>query len=552
MDRASTFGLWLKQRRKAGDLTQEQLAERVGCAAETLRKIETDARRPSRAMVDRIAQVLEVPPAERPALIQWARTGTTSALADQPARPAATTQPRAAGPLLRTKLYLPRVRAQGVARPRLLAQLDHGMTGRLTALVAPPGFGKTTLLAEWANQWAATSDGRNVAWLTLDAADSEPEQFLRYLIAALRTVAPEIGGTALRLIAAGDASHIAAALPLLLNDLDELPGETVLILDDYHAIAASAVHESVSALLDHLPPHLHLIIASRADPPLPLARLRVRGELAELRAADLRFTPAETAAFLHDSMRLPLAPGDIATLGRRTEGWAAGLQLAGLSLQGQSPEQITAFVAAFGGSHHYIVDYLIDEVLSKQPAPLQRFLLHTAILERLCGALCDAVLGQAASAAGPDALSGQDILRELERKQLFVVPLDDEWRWFRFHQLFADVLRERLARTVAPEQIALLHRRAAQWHAAHGATGVAVRHALAAHDWELAADLIERASGVGMPGDLQHGETLRAWLDALPASVVRARPKLCLLRARHALLSDLEQAAEWSRHAEQA
>ncbi|KPV51778.1 hypothetical protein SE17_19310, partial [Kouleothrix aurantiaca] len=358
MDGASTFGLWLKQRRKAHDLTQEQLGERVGCAAETIRKFEADARRPSRAMADRLAQALGVPIAERAALLRWAREKPSAAAA--PEMPAPNTE---LTPLLQIKLAIPRPHPALVARERLLARLDAGLAGRITVLVAPPGFGKSTLLAAWLAGRMPVHDSAHTihaAWLTLDAGDNDPQLFLRYLIAALQGIAPGLGAHALRLLDASNQANERAALPLLIGDLALLPAQSILMLDDYHAIDHPAIHDMLTLLAARAPPNLHLLIASRTDPPLPLARMRARREASELRAADLRFTPGETASFVQDVMHLRLPPSTIAALEQRTEGWIAGLQLAALSLQGRPAEDSAALVATFAGRHHFVVDYLAD------------------------------------------------------------------------------------------------------------------------------------------------------------------------------------------------
>jgi LuxR family transcriptional regulator, maltose regulon positive regulatory protein len=578
LDQPLTFGLWLKQRRKACDLTQEQLGERVGCAAETIRKIEADARRPSRETAERLVRALEVPLAERAALVSWARdalVGTAPPSAPGDVAAAA----RSAGPdlpLLKSKLSLPRARAGLVARPRLLARLDAGVAGRLTLVMAPPGFGKTTLLVAWLLHAQASPDHADsaqtiaapplahAAWLTLDERDSEPLLFLQYLIATLRGIVPDLGTAALRLLETGAAPDLRAVLRLLADDLGWLPQHSALILDDYHTISAPLIHEAVSFLLEKLPPQLHLVIASRTTPPLPLARLRVRGELTELHPADLRFTSAEATVFLQAVMRLPLAADAVAALVARTEGWIAGLQLAALSIHEQPPEQAQAFIASFAGTNHLVLEYLVDEVLARQPAPLRAFLLQTSMLDRMSGALCDAVLGKdegrrrkGEKNSDGSATSGivhpsSFILDELDRANLFLTPLDAERVWYRYHGLFRDVLRDRLLRDRPAAEIALLHRRASQWFEQQGLPDDAIQHALAARDWNQAARLVARAAGALIPGNLGQHQRLRAWVTALPEEVVRAQPQLCLLRARIAVLTDIDQAAHWLGLAEQA
>ena len=347
--------------------------------------------------------------------------------------------------ILATKLYIPPLRKNVVSRPRLIERLneglcrDQGFGPQLTLISAPAGFGKTTLVSEW----AAGCD-RRVAWLSLEEGDSDPARFLTYLVAALQTVAPDIGEGVLGVLHAAQPqpADIEAMLTALLNEIATLPDTIVLVLDDYHVIDAKAIDDALTFLLEHLPPQLHLVITTREDPPLPLARLRARDQLTELRAADLRFTPAEAAEFLNQVMGLNLSAEDIAALEDRTEGWIAGLQLAALSMQGH--QDVPGFVRAFAGDHRYIVDYLVEEVLQRQPEPVRSFLLQTAILDRLNGPLCDAVTGQAGSSARLEAL---------ERGNFFVVPLDDKRHWYRYHHLFAEVLSAHLM-AEQPDQVA--------------------------------------------------------------------------------------------------
>lgn len=413
-------------------------------------------------------------------------------------------------PLLETKLYLPRPRRALVPRSRLRARLDRGAEATLTLVCAPAGFGKTTLLAEWLAAVPASS--QPAAWLSLDQGDNQPATFWTYLVAALRTAVPGIGAGAFALLESPQPPPIEAVLAALLNDLGALPRDLVLVLDDYHAIDARDIHAGMAFLLDHIPETLHLVIASRADPPLPLARLRARGELVELRAADLRFTLGEAAAFLNEAMGLDLAAADVAALEVRTEGWVVGLQLAALSLQGRA--DVAEFVGAFAGDDRYVLDYLVEEVLQRQPAEVRRFLLHTAILDRLSGSLCDAVTGQD---------DGNGVLAALERGNLFIVPLDDKRHWYRYHHLFADVLHAHLL-AEQPEQIATLHRRASAWHERQGVVAEAIRHALAAEDVGRAADLIE--SAVPAMRRSRQEATVLGWLRALPDALVRRRPVL--------------------------
>jgi LuxR family maltose regulon positive regulatory protein len=416
-------------------------------------------------------------------------------------------------PLLQTKLFVPRSRRGLVPRPRLTERLDRGAASKLMILSAPAGFGKTTLLAEWLTAGSARpTNDRSAAWLSLDQGDDDPATFWTYVIAALQTVAPGVGADTLTLLQEPQPPPIQTVVTTLLKDLGAIADDVVLVLDDYQVIDERDVQDGMAFLLDHLPPQLHLVIASRADPALPLARLRARGELVETRAADLRFTPDEAATYLNEMMRLSLTAQDVATLEGRTEGWIAALQLAALSMQGR--DDIAAFIAGFAGDDRYIVDYLAEEVLQRQPEHVRSFLLQTSILDRLTGSLCDAVIGQD---------GGKAMLNALERGNLFLVPLDDRRRWYRYHQLFADVLRARLL-DEQPDGVGELHRRASDWYEQHGERSEAIRHAMAGEDFEWAANLVELA----MPG-LRQGRqdaTLRGWLEALPEEVIRVRPVL--------------------------
>ena len=414
-----------------------------------------------------------------------------------------------AGPLLETKLHVPRWRRGLVARPRLSERLSRGAESALTLVSAPAGFGKTTLLAEWLA--VAAADERSVAWLSLDQRDNDPALFWTYLVAALNTGVPGVGSGALSVLQPPQPPN-EAGLVALLNDLDAISNDVVLVLDDYHVIDARDVQDGMAFLLEYLPPQIHLVIASRADPPLPLARLRGRGELAEIRAADLRFTPGEAAAYLNEVMGLVLTAADVAALEGRTEGWIAALQLAALSMQGR--EDVTAFIDGFAGDDRYIVDFLAEEVLQRQPEHVQHFLLQTSILDRLSGPLCDAVTGQD---------GGKAKLAALERGNLFLVPLDDRRQWYRYHQLFADVLHARL-RDEQPDDVPDLHRRASGWHEQNGEPSEAIRHALAAGDFDRAADLIELAIPAMLK--IRQEAAVLGWLELLPDEAVRARPVL--------------------------
>src|SRR5664279_4997003 len=414
-----------------------------------------------------------------------------------------------AGPLLETKLHVPRRRRGLVTRSRLNERLSRGAESALTLVSAPAGFGKTTLLAEWLA--APAADGRTVAWLSLDQRDNDPAVFWAYLVAALNAAAPGVGADALSLLQSPQPP-IETVLATLLNDLDAIPNDVVLVLDDYHLIDSRDVQDGMAFLLEHLPPALHLVIAGRADPELPVARLRGRGDLVEIRAADLRSTPDEATAYLNEVMGLALTAADVAALEGRTEGWIAALQLAALSMQGR--DDVAAFIAGFAGDDRCIVDYLAEEVLQRQPDDVQLFLLQTSILDRLSGPLCDAVTGKA---------GGKATLAALERGNLFLVPLDDRRRWYRYHRLFADVLQAHLL-DEQPDVVPDLHLRASAWYERNGEPTEAIQHALAAGDFEKAAELVELA----IPAMRRTRQEVagRGWLRVLPEEVVRVRPVL--------------------------
>jgi LuxR family transcriptional regulator, maltose regulon positive regulatory protein len=415
-----------------------------------------------------------------------------------------------ASPLVETKLYIPKLRRSLVARPRLSGRLSRGADSRLMLISAPAGFGKTTLLAEWL---AADRTERSVAWLSLDESDRQPASYWAYLITALQAVVPGVGTTALPLLQSGQPP-IETVLTAVLNELGTVPDDLYLVLDDYHLVNGPNIQAGMTFLLEHLPPQVHLVVSTREDPALPLARLRARGELVEIRAADLRFTLDEVDAYLNDVTGLEVAAGDIARLEGRTEGWVAALQLAALSMQGR--DDVAGFIAGFAGDDRYIVDYLVDEVLGRQPAHVRSFLVQTSILDRLSGPLCDAVTGQH---------GGKAMLESLERANLFLVPLDDSRRWYRYHHLFADVLHTHLM-DEHPDQVAALHRRASRWYEQDGEPSQAIRHALAAGDVERAAGLVELAIPAARRS--RQEATIRGWLEAIPDDVVRVRPVLAV------------------------
>jgi LuxR family maltose regulon positive regulatory protein len=412
--------------------------------------------------------------------------------------------------LLATKLLAPPRRERLVARPDLLKALLSAPSTRLTLVQAPAGSGKTTLLSEWAA-------GVDADWVSLDPGENDPVQFWSYVVGALQGRAPSVGETALVLLGAPGTSVLRDVLPSLLNDLHALPDPVVLVLDDYHLVSNPEIHEAMGFLLDHLPPTVRIVIATRALPPLPLARLRARGWLHELSVDDLRFTATETAALLNDLLDLGLSERDVTRLHERTEGWAAGLYLAALSLRGRP--DASAFIDAFAGDDRQIVDYLSSEVLAGQPDDVRRFLLETSVLDRLYAPLCDAVTGAGGSAAR---------LVSLERANLFVVALDSQRRWYRCHHLFGELLRSELARS-DPALVPVLHRRACAWFQERGATDEAVHHATAAGDFPVACGLI----AANWNAYLNQGRlsTLTRWLDELPPGVVHADPRLCIARA---------------------
>jgi len=413
-------------------------------------------------------------------------------------------------PILATKLYIPPPRSKIVLRPRLIERLNEGLSSgrKLTLISASAGFGKTTLVSEW----VAVCE-RPVAWLSLDEGDNAPTSFLAYLVVALQTIAANIGNGVLAILQSPQPPSIESILTTLLNEITTIPDHFVLVLDDYHVIDSKPVDEALTFLLKHLPPQMHLVITTREDPQLPLARLRARGQLTELRATDLRFTPSEAAEFLNQLMGLNLSEEDIAALEARTEGWIAGLQLAAISMQGH--QDATSFIQAFTGSHHFVLDYLVEEVLGQQSESIQTFLLRTSILDRLCGPLCDAVLLDS-------SVSGQETLENLEHANLFIVPLDSERRWYRYHHLFAELLRQRLGK---PKEFAEFHLRASQWHEENGDLGAAFHHAIAAGDFVQAAGLAE-AAWQGMNESFQSAAWL-GWVKKLPDKLIRTMPVLC-------------------------
>ncbi len=441
------------------------------------------------------------------------------------------------GPLIATKFYVPKLRRGLMARPALLLRMDGGAEARLTLVCAPAGFGKTTLLASWLRQ--GPTAGRRVAWLSLEAADNEPALFWKYVVTALQGPVPGVGRTALLELLASTSVPTDLMLITLLNELAAASNEVWLVLDDYHVVGDRQIGQGMAFLLEHLPPTVHVVLCTRADPDLPLARWRARGELVEIRAADLRFTSEETAAFLTDAIGQELAPEDVEVLEERTEGWIAALQLAALSLRGRS--DVSGFISRFAGDDRYIVDYLIEEVLAHVPAAVRQFLMESAILDRLTGPLCDAVTGRGDS---------NEMIQILERANLFVIALDDRREWYRYHHLFADVLRVRLL-SERPDEIPLLHQRASQWYERHDLTEEAVRHALAARDFDRAAHLMELA--VSVIRRHRREATMYGWLKALPDDAVRRSPVLSLFYGSMLMATgDLSRVEPWLDDAERA
>ncbi len=424
-------------------------------------------------------------------------------------------------PLLRTKLYIPPLRPNLAPRPRLIERLNQGLQlgHKLTLISAPAGFGKTTLVNEW-----VTGCERPVAWLSLDEGDNDTTRLLTYFVAALQTIAARqslVGNIAegvLAMLRSPRPAPIETILTPLLNEITTIPNNFILVLDDYHLIDAQPVDNALTFLLEYLPPQMHLAIATREDPHLPLSRLRARGQLTELRATDLRFTSSETAAFLNQAMGLDLSAEDIAALETRTEGWIAGLQLAALALQGaismQGHKDATSLIKSFTGSHRFVLDYLIEEVLEQQPKTVQTFLLQTAVLNRMTGSLCDALTDQD---------NGQATLEALERANLFIVPLDEQRRWYRYHHLFTELLRQRLRQTHV-DLVPKLHLRASAWYEQNDHLPDAIHHALAAKDFEQVADLTELA---WRPMNMRYqAVTWLGWVKAIPDELVRSRPVL--------------------------
>ena len=440
-------------------------------------------------------------------------------------------------PILLTKLYIPAARPDLVSRSRLLEQLNQGLNSKLTLISAPAGFGKTTIITEWIS---SLQQGNHLehpvkfAWYSLDAGDNDPNRFLAYLIALLRKVfgSDSIGEGSLTMLESPQPPPLESVLLPLINEIAVRPAQICFIFDDYHLIDSQPVHDVLSYLLANLPPQMRLVVATRVDPPLQISRLRALGQLTEIRALDLRFTSTETAEFLNRAMGLRLSTVDIAALVTRTEGWIAGLQLAAISLQGH--KDASQFIASFSGSDRLVLDYLIEEILDQQPAHIRAFLLHTAICDRFTGALCDALTGQE---------DGQQILETLERSNLFIVPLDNERFWYRYHHLFSELLRQRLLQA-RPESVIQLHEQASVWYEQNELPDEAIKHSLRAEDFERAAYLIEAEAEALWHRGKQ--TKLRQWLNTLPKEIVIAKPYLGVLRAWDQFASGQQDSAEES------
>ena len=431
--------------------------------------------------------------------------------------------------LLQTKLYVPPTRPEQVARPRLIERLNAGLHRKLTLLSAPAGFGKTTLVSAWLR-----SRNRPFTWISLDEGDNDPIRFLNYLATAFRGVDDKIGQTTQHLLEAPQPPPVETLLTELINDVATQSLSFVLVLDDYQTITALAVHRAVSFLLQRQPPQMHVVIISRQDPSLPISRLRGRGQVTEIRQSDLRFTLDEATTFLSEAMGLSLEASEIASLDAHTEGWITGLQMAALALQSEmiddGTDGVSRFIDRFSGRHHFVLDYLTDEVLRRQPEPVHKFLRRTSVLERMCGSLCDVLVDHVAE-DNSSFTSSQHILEHLQHANLFVVPLDDERLWYRYHRLFSELLRARLQEE-EPDQVPELHLRAAKWYDQNTLPAEAVHHALAIPDHDLAAEMIEHGILKATAWSSVNVAMFLEWLRTLPDDVVRSRPRLRLFASR--------------------
>jgi LuxR family maltose regulon positive regulatory protein len=442
--------------------------------------------------------------------------------------------------LLTTKFFIPSTRPELVLRPRLIEQLNGGLHRKMTLISAPAGFGKTTLVCEWVDNIRLDAKKEHqrvfrIAWISLDESDNDAIRFLNYLLTALSRTAgnePALGGAALSMLQSPQPPPTEAILTSIINEIADIPDGIILVLDDYHLIETSPLHDALSFFLEHLPPKMHLVIVTREDPHLPFARLRAKDQLTELRAADLRFTSSEAAEFLNRVMGFNLSIEDVSALETRTEGWVAGLQLAAISMRGHP--DVTNLIKSFTGSHRLVLDYLIEEVLEQQSESVQSFLLKTAILNRMTGSLCDALTGQE---------NGQETLEMLELTNLFIVPLDEERRWYRYHHLFADLLHHRL-KQLSSELPSKLHRKASRWFEKNGFEDEAIAHALKASDFDHAAEMIEKHID-DIWGTGQHA-VIHRWLNGLPVELILSKPQLCIPHAWDMVTLGKQDAAEQS------
>lgn len=556
----TTFGELLRYLRKRSQLSRAELARAAGYSESLVARLELNQRRPDPVTIQaRFVPALELD--TEPAWVERLLTlaaGSETIKTEKQGAPdignsSVLTPSRfdAASWLLATKLFVPHPQTQDVRRHRLLAQLDRALAVPLTLVVAPPGYGKTNLIATWiAERIAAESrdeaqydstsnrsslivDHSMFAWVSLDHGDNDLATFVRYLVAACRRFDPEVGTTTSAMLQQMAALPLETILAPLLNDLAILPNRNVLVLEDAHLLHDRRVHSALAFLIEHLPPRVHIIVSSREELPLPVARLRAAGKLLEIHSRDLRFTAVESSTFLREAMRVDVTDGDIAVLDARTEGWAAGLQLAALALR-ERPNP-GGIVDTISGSSRYFVDYLTDEVIDRLPAHLKTFVLQTSILDRLCGPLCDAVLGVGGQEPViretkliPDAYS-QIMLEELERRQLFLLALDGERYWYRYHHLFADLLRARLEQGIGAERVAVLHGRASRWYEAQELIDEAIHHALAAGAPEQAARMVEeRAEMLIMTSAFA---TLLRWLALLPQALIYSNHRLALAKS---------------------
>ena len=467
-------------------------------------------------------------------------------------------------PLLATKFFIPHPSHRLVDRPRLFAQLNQGMQAKLTLVCAPAGYGKSTLLSEWISQRFKAApfpsendvqpDQPQVCWLGLDAADNDPVRFLSYLLAALERILPGVSAEASAMLDAIPVPPLQSILTVFINHIQEFATAILVVLDDYHFISNRTIHEGMLFLLDHLPPNVHLVIATRSDPPIPLARLRARRQLTEIRADDLRFSYEEVDDLFNQLMGLGLSPQEMARLGERTEGWIAGLQMAALALNSISPAKqsdASLFIKNFSGSNRYILDYLMEEVLSHQPQDIQDFLLQTSILENLNGSLCDAVIGIRSRKLAGEGRTSQEILEYLERENLFLVSLDSDRLWYRYHHLFTDLLRARLEQH-DPQGVPALHLRASEWYEQNQRLSEAVDYALNARDYDRACRLIGVVAEQRMLA--QNGmPLLLGWIQRLPPEITLTQPWLNIAQAWSAMfLNEVEKIEPLLAAAEQA